>query len=74
MDESGTISMEELREMTHYLGFMPTRLMLEDSRTAYFDRILLECVFEAFFKGWSVIFAGEKKRSVYLESSSCRGM
>lgn len=43
VDESGTISMEELREMTHYLGFMPTRLMLEDSRTAYFDRILLEC-------------------------------
>lgn len=31
VDESGTISMEELREMTHYLGFMPTRLMLEEA-------------------------------------------
>eukprot|EP00435_Cladocopium_sp_Y103_P058427 s1266_g20.t1 len=30
-DESGTISMEELREMTHHLGFMPTRLMLEEA-------------------------------------------
>lgn len=65
MDESGTISMEELREMTHYLGFMPTRLMLEDSRTAYFDRILLECVFEA-LKRMECRFAVKKKRSVYL--------
>ncbi|CAK9062810.1 unnamed protein product [Durusdinium trenchii] len=30
-DESGSISMEELRQMTHYLGFMPTRLMVEEA-------------------------------------------
>ena len=72
VDESGTISMEELREMTHYLGFMPTRLMLEDSRTAYFDRILQECGWG--FKNDGVSICSEKKRSVYLESSSCRGM
>ena len=30
-DLSGTISMEELREMAHHLGFMPTRVMLEEA-------------------------------------------
>lgn len=62
--------MEELREMTHYLGFMPTRLMLEDSRTAYFDRILLECGWG--FKKDGVSICSGKKRSVF--HSSCRGM
>lgn len=30
-DDSGSISMEELREMAHHLGFMPTRVMLEEA-------------------------------------------
>ncbi|CAJ1452243.1 unnamed protein product [Effrenium voratum] len=49
-DESGTISMEELRQMTHYLGFMPTRVMLEEAvevvcrsrkRSLSFDELVL---------------------------------
>lgn len=73
VDESGTISMEELREMTHYLGFMPTRLMLEDSRTAYFDRILLECGWG--FKKDGVSFLQWKKKisllQRYVKQSPC---
>ncbi|CAE7686123.1 unnamed protein product, partial [Symbiodinium sp. KB8] len=35
-DGSGTISIEELREMLHYLGFMPNRRMIQD-----FDQLVL---------------------------------
>ncbi|CAE6939139.1 CML20 [Symbiodinium natans] len=33
-DSSGTISIEELREMLHYLGFMPNRRMIEEALSA----------------------------------------
>ncbi|CAE7647915.1 calA [Symbiodinium microadriaticum] len=33
-DGSGTISIEELREMLHYLGFMPNRRMIQEALSA----------------------------------------
>ena len=60
--------MEELREMTHYLGFMPTRLMLEDSRTAYGPILIGSCwsVFLRLSNRMECRFVVEKKISLSI--------